>query len=332
MRAVPLTKVTVAKEAVRLAGELGGPGCLDWFADLHARPLHRDVRGALLRALWDHLERPAAWEILHASAADPDPAVVIGLARIQAGRASAGARARVADLLRRLAGHPEPTVRVAVLERLALQPVPDPGRAVLATCLAALGSAIPDERSAGLRAALALATDADAGRFAAAFTALLTRRRELAAAVREFAGRARFLGNRLVAVRSAVLDAVSADPAAVLMWIPLAAARLAMEPFAEWVAWLAETGHWHVGTQAAVADAVAGCGQPAADLEQAEAAWARAADPVVRWLALRTLVQAAGLDGWTTARRERLDRYARDPHPAVADEATFTFPPVDRNP
>jgi hypothetical protein len=329
MRTVPLTKVTVAKEAVRLAGELGGPGCLDWFAVLHARPLHRDVRGALLRALWDHLEWPAAWAILDESADDPDPGVVIGLARIQAGRASAEARGRVADLLRRLAAHPEPTVRVAVLDRLALQPVPDPGRAVLAASLAALGSALPDERSAGLRAALALATDADAGRFGAAFTDLLASRRELAAAAGEFAARTRFLGERLVAVRSAVLEAVTADPAAVLVQVPLAAARLAPAPFAEWVFRLAGSSHWHVGTQAAVAAAVAGCGQPAADVERCEAVWARAADPALRWLALRALVLAAGADGWTADRRQRLAHYASDPDAAVADEAAFTFPPAE---
>lgn len=46
MRAVPLGKVTVAKEAVRLAGEFGGAAALGWFGELH-----RDVRGALLRAL-----------------------------------------------------------------------------------------------------------------------------------------------------------------------------------------------------------------------------------------------------------------------------------------
>jgi hypothetical protein len=60
MRGVPLGKVTVAKEAIRLAGEFGGTAALDWFAELDREPLHRDVRGALLRALWDHLERPEA--------------------------------------------------------------------------------------------------------------------------------------------------------------------------------------------------------------------------------------------------------------------------------
>jgi len=66
----------VAKEAIRLTGEFGGPAAITWFMELDRQPLNRDVRGALLRALWDHLERPEAWAILDASAASPEPGVV----------------------------------------------------------------------------------------------------------------------------------------------------------------------------------------------------------------------------------------------------------------
>lgn len=107
MRGIPLEKVTVAKEAVRLAGEFGGTASLEWFAELDSRELHRDVRGALLRALWDHLERPEAWKILDSSVASPESGVVIGLARIPVDRASAEARDRVSSLLGRLLDHPE---------------------------------------------------------------------------------------------------------------------------------------------------------------------------------------------------------------------------------
>ena len=327
MRDVPLAKVTVAKEAVRLAGELGGGAALGWFGELHRRDLHRDVRGALLRALWDHLDRPEAWAILDESVDSPDPGVVIGLARIQVGRASAAARARVAELFRRLLDHPEPTVRVAVLGRLAAQPVPDPGRGLLAATLAKLASAIPDEQAAGLAAALAGAADGDAPVFAAAFARLLPRRRELVVAVTNFAAATRPLGVRLLEVRSAVLAAVEAEPALVGLQVRLAAARLPAEPFARWVEMLVGTTRWHAATQLAALDALFGAGHWAEELEQAEAAWATSADPAVRWLALRTLAWAAGGQGWTPDRRDRLELYRDDPSPLVADEAALTFPP-----
>jgi hypothetical protein len=332
MRAVPLGKVTVAKEAVRLAGEFGGPAALGWFGELHLRDLHRDVRGALLRALWDHLDRPEAWAILDASVASPDPGVVIGLARIQVGRASNDARQRVAELLRRLLDYPEPTVRVAVLARLAAQPVPDPKRVLLAATLAKLASVIPDERAAGLNAAVAAAADADARAFAATFTRLLSQRRELAASVGGFAAATRVLGPRLLEVRSAVLAAVEADPAVTSLQLRLAAARFAAEPFARWVLKLVGTTRWHAATQAAAFDALVETGQPADELERGEAVWASAPDPAARWLALRVLAWVASEQGWSDARRERLRRYREDASPLVADEAALTFPPDPKPP
>jgi hypothetical protein len=327
MRGVPLVKVTVAKEAVRLAGEFGGITALGWFGELLRQDLHRDVRGALLRALWDHLDRPEAWAILDASVTSPDPGVVIGLARIQVGRASDAARERVAELLRRLLDYPEPTVRVAVLGRLAAQPVPDPKRVLLAATLAKLASAIPDERTAGLTAALAGSTDADAPAFAVAFTQLLPQRRKLASSVANFATATRILGTRLVEVRSAVLVAVEADPEVVSLQVRLAAARLAAGSFARWVLGLVGTARWHAATQTAVFDALCEAAQPAEEIEQAEAVWAAATDPAARWLALRVLTWAASGQGWSDERRERLRRYREDPSPLVADQAALTFPP-----
>jgi hypothetical protein len=332
MRGVPLAKVTVAKEAVRLAGEFGGAAALGWFGELHRQDLHRDVRGALLRALWDHLDRPEAWAILDASASSPDPGVVIGLSRIQAGRASDAARERVADLLRGLLDHPEPTVRVAVLGRLAAQPVPDPRRVLLAAALAKLASPIRDERTAGISAALAAATDTDAAAFAAAFRSLLPWRRELAAAVTDFANMTRILGPRLVGVRSAVLAAAEAEPAVMSLQVQLAAALFAPEPFATWVLKLVGTARWHAATQTAAFYGLCTSGQPAEELERAEAVWAASPDAAARWLALRVLERASTRLGWTDARRERLLRYREDPSPLVADEAALTFPPESQPP
>jgi hypothetical protein len=327
MRGVPLSKVTVAKEAVRMAGEFGGSASFGWFGELHRQDLHRDVRGALLRALWDHLDRPEAWTILDESVTSPDPGVVIGLARIQVGRASDAARGRVAALLRRLLDHPEPTVRIAVLNRLAAQPVPDPSRVLLGATLSSFASAIPDLRTAGLSAALAAATDADAPVFAAAFTKLLPQRRELATLVADFADTTRFFGLRLLEVRTAVLAALEADPAVVRLQVQLAAARFAAEPYARWVLKLAGTSRWHAATQYETFEAFCRTLQPPEEVEQAEAVWAASPDPAARWLALRALAWTAVNHGWSEDRRERLRRYQADHSPFVADEAMLTFPP-----
>ena len=61
LRGVPMKRVTVAKEVVRLVGELGSAEAFAFLRGLEGRPLHRDVEVARLRALWDHLERPEAF-------------------------------------------------------------------------------------------------------------------------------------------------------------------------------------------------------------------------------------------------------------------------------
>ena len=51
----------MAKEVVRLLGELRSDAAYAALLALDAPTLHRDIRIALLRALWDHLEREETW-------------------------------------------------------------------------------------------------------------------------------------------------------------------------------------------------------------------------------------------------------------------------------
>lgn len=64
LRTVPLTRVTTAKEVMRLLGELPEEEAFQELLTLEQHPLHRDVRATLLRALGRHLGRDEAWEIL----------------------------------------------------------------------------------------------------------------------------------------------------------------------------------------------------------------------------------------------------------------------------
>ncbi|GER92265.1 hypothetical protein KDW_64270 [Dictyobacter vulcani] len=68
----PLNKITVAKEVVRLMGELGTEAAYQQLQAMQQQELHRDVRIALLRALWSYLERPETWESFRRAAQDPD--------------------------------------------------------------------------------------------------------------------------------------------------------------------------------------------------------------------------------------------------------------------
>jgi HEAT repeat protein len=75
---VRMEKVTVAKEVVRLIGELRGEAAYRELLSIERDELRRDVRVALLRALWDHLERNETWPVLERAATSPDDAVAEG--------------------------------------------------------------------------------------------------------------------------------------------------------------------------------------------------------------------------------------------------------------
>ncbi|MEH3143824.1 MAG: hypothetical protein PGN34_00325 [Methylobacterium frigidaeris] len=186
LRAAPRQRVTVFKEIVRLAGAQPGAAGFAFLREIEAgdgaAPLHRDVRLALLRALWDHLERDAAWPILaRAAAADPDPVVAASLARIPADRLSPAAADRLADRLAGLAGHPDPEVRVAVLRRLAATPLADRREVLVGPVLRALASSLPDESAAAARAVVASRAGRRPEALGAAVAGLRENRRALAA-------------------------------------------------------------------------------------------------------------------------------------------------------
>ncbi len=86
LRSVPLTKVTVAKEVVRLLGELPGEESYQELLALDSQQLHRDVRVALLRSLWNHLDREETWHILERDALSPDRAVALSTAHLSFAR------------------------------------------------------------------------------------------------------------------------------------------------------------------------------------------------------------------------------------------------------
>lgn len=118
LRAVPLAKVTVAKEVARLIGDLRTDEAFRALLEWHPRDLHRDVRVALLRALWNFLERDETWPILEAaSAPDSDPALATAVISTPAESLSLPRQTQLVAILVRLLRHPEPTVRVAVLQR-----------------------------------------------------------------------------------------------------------------------------------------------------------------------------------------------------------------------
>jgi hypothetical protein len=330
LRDLSLRKVTVAKEALRLAGEFGGPSAFDWLEELAGKNLHRDVRIALLRALWDHLERPEAWSFLNQAASAPDGRLLAGVLRIPADNLSESARGRLIELLLGLTQHTEATVRLAALQRFASQPVPDPQGRLLDRALTLLASPLPDERSAAGQAVLATATAADSNRIAAAMTGLLPQRKPLTVWLVALAWATECNRERLAAVARASLAVLQTDPITICYQPALAVAADGLDglrALAERL--LAPRDYLDADALGSLDRAIEASMQrpDRVDLERLESEWAGSSEERLRRLAV-TALRAAAQDGhgWTEARRARLERYRNDPARLVAAAAQFTFP------
>jgi hypothetical protein len=338
LRGVPTDKVTVAKEVVRLLGELGSSEAL---AELLAmgdgtRRLHRDVRVALLRALWGYLDRPEAWRRLQVAAADPDPDVAAGVVRVPAERLDAEGQRRLAGLLAKLLGHPDAKLRLDVLRRVAQLPVAGADRALMPGLLQSMGSAVPDESAAAAAAVFATYAGREASRVGEAVGRLLANRRAILAAVDALESALASNRSHLLPTARAVLAALAADPLTAAVRAGLAVRALPPSELASALGAMAAAGALHADAVAAAVAASSGGSddfwsdvvRPGGDRwDGVAAALAGQSDDRVRRIGLAALVAAAGSGrGWDDGRLARLEALRADPSALVAGAAQFTFP------
>jgi hypothetical protein len=334
LRAVPLDKVTVAKEVVRLLGELsGGAGYADLLT-LDARELHRDVRVALLRAFWDHLEREETWPILERAARSPDPAIAAGVVRIRADRLSPQAQRRLAALIAVLLAYPDPKVRLDTLQRIAQLPLSDAEQALVSPLFAALESSLPDECRAAASAIFTTYVGRDAPLVGKAVERIVADRRALATMVEVFEQVLQRSRSQLLPTARAVLAALAGDPLTASIRANLAVLALPWDEAAAMLSDLAASGALHSEALITAVQAMqrAASRPDAAGLETLERAFARSDDERLRRLGLAALAALAEPPrGWNDERLERLQAYRADQSGLVAAAAQFTLPPVEND-
>ncbi|MBI3972493.1 MAG: hypothetical protein HY332_14530 [Chloroflexi bacterium] len=333
LRAAPLEKVTVAKEVVRLLGDLRTDEAYCDLLALDGRELHRDVRVAVLRALWNHLGQAETWIIFERAAVSPDPALASVVGRIPVDRLSPDAQQRLAGLLATLLGHPDPKARLDALGRCAQLPVIDAEQALLSPLLAALHSPLPDECAAAAAAAFATYTGRDAHLVGQVIARLIDNRRALRTAVHALEGALRWNRRHLLPTARAVLAVLEADPLTATLRVSLAISALQGEELAELLSRLATADGLHADALAAGVQAIehgAAARSDPAELARLEAKLAAGGDERLRRLALAALIaQARPPHGWDDERLARLRTYRTDPSRLVAAAAQFTLPPVD---
>jgi hypothetical protein len=328
LQTVPLRKVTVAKEVVRLLGELPTEAAFGKLQELDGRKLHRDVRVALLRALWGHLERPEAWEILQRAAGSEDGALLTNAVRIPADRLSEPAQRRLVSFLARLLGHPAPEVRTQVLQHCLVLPLADPEQVLLPRFLQGLRSALSGERQAAARALFTAYTDEDAGAVTEGIRGLLDERRALRAVLGELVMWVQSIHrSRLLSLARAVLGVLATDPITAALRAELAVHALPWTELSEVLGEMASEGELHADALLAATAALSQRQTDPDGLETLETALAASREERLRRLAVTALEALARRPpGWNEDRLARLRLYRADRSPLVAAAAQFLLP------
>ncbi|MFZ5891940.1 MAG: hypothetical protein ACOY0T_12870 [Myxococcota bacterium] len=328
LRSVPRKQVTVAKEVVRLLGELGGDEAFAEILTFDMPQTKRDVRIAMLRALWNHLHRPEAWSAFERAAADSDWVVASRIADVPIDRLSQHAETRLATLLATVLDRPEAELRLDLLNRAPYLPLRDTERRFLQAILRRIGAKSPDEARAATWAALhrLRSDDDDELELLLAEVRAVINRRETAHSVLE-ALRPQPYGpawRRQLAL--SVLTELTLRPECVVPRLEFAGYVLDVRALARLFASTHESGLLHFDAFRAACGAVDRCTSPSA-LEEL----LRHAEPEeLRRLALQALLAAAHARGWDRERRELLAAYRADPSILVSTAAQWVFPPAVR--
>jgi len=327
---VPLTKVTVAKEVVRLLGELRSEAAYDRLLTLDGTNLHRDVRIALLRALWDHLDREPTWAVFDRAVTGPDWVMASRVGDIPADRLTRSSDVRLSALLARLLQRDEPEARIELLGRAAFLAVSDPDRTFLRAAASRLISIYDDEVRAAMMAILHRSTEIDIQSLPSLLEIATVDPQCLHVAISALLALPLHHRTMWLAAGRAAESVLASDPRWVSLRLQCTAAASEGPELARTIVELGRTGQLS-------GDALEVCRRavdkiPFDLLEDVWQVLSEAESPEARRVAVWVLTRDAGPErGWTLERRERWSTMTRDPSPVVTGAALMVFPPREHS-
>lgn len=326
----PWRKITVAKEIIRLLGDLDSATAYEELLTWQHRDLHRDVRIALLRALWEHLERADSWNILGQAAIDPDETLATMVGRTPGDRLSDQGQAKLISLLITLLNRPEPTLRLTILKRCTQLPVRDTEQILLSQLLKSLNSSNLDEIAAAAQAIFTTYQDANA--ITATIEQIIPQRQSLNIALTSLNNRLSFAARELLPIVRGIISVLARDSVTIVWQIQLAVRCFPWSELAQFLTELDQQPGLNCDALTTAVNSILACGNrtdfPQIDLF--ETALAESQSEQLRRVALAALIVQTQSLGWNQARLEKLQDYRQDPSLLVAAAAQFVFPPSDK--
>lgn len=300
LRRAPLQKITVAKEVVRLAGDAESDAGHDFLMEfLEKDDLHKDLRIAVLRALWSYLERDDTWRFF-AKAAQGDTAAARATIRIPQERLSSHARSHLARHMALLLNHASPQVRLETAARLVAMPIVDEASALAANLRAMLQHETEEETRLAAAALTLCAAPDDIAALAPLFASVETPR-ALQAAIAALIGENARRGARVRLVARGLIDLLLGERRQIGLAMRLAFHCLSGPALLDIVDRMGANALLHAGAmlEAMTAAPLAARSRRGAELDPIEPALAAMSDPAARRIGLAILVARAEALGWS---------------------------------
>ncbi|KAH7348776.1 hypothetical protein BKA65DRAFT_501401 [Rhexocercosporidium sp. MPI-PUGE-AT-0058] len=326
LSSVPQNKVTVAKETVRLIGEMGTEKAFQYLLKKEQTGLHADVRVALYRALWIYLDRHETWEILARAAENPDPKIAKSVCPISEDGLNAQQKQQLLQVLLRLLSHESPEVRIAALERCDTKPLQDTENILAPRLFELIHSEFHDECKGAAKAIFETYSRTNIEQIGDVYRRLLSDRSALKRVHDEYMGIVSpFPGRKyLRPVTHMLLSIFKTDRLSVTRRVKLMFHGLPWDELRPHIFEILPELHADA-LQAAeifIEKNETGWKEPQDDLLKVELGMAGSKDERARRLALSFLI--GGVDestGWTDEERYRLGGYRNDTSVLVAEAA-----------
>lgn len=324
---VPRSQITVAKEVVRLLGDIRSEEAFKELCAIAAQELHRDVRVAVVTALWSNLDREESWEILETFIDDVEDAVAFSVIRTPSSTLSAGGEKRLRDLLSKGLRHAAVRVRMKTLERLGYFPVGDPELILLDPIISALNSDAPEECRVAAYALVRMYGHNALSVFPKAANAVMSKRRNILKFVDHLEAAVIATRQKMMPASYATIAALGSDPLTLTLRARLAIASMPWGELAQWFKDMDEAGVLHSDALSEVANRLRDCRRT--DVEQMLEVHEllRSSDSErLRRIALAALIARSSIVGWTADALDLLETFRNDRSPFIAEVAQFTLP------
>lgn len=328
LRNVPSDKITVAKETLRLIGDLKNQAAYQELLRWSMLELHRDVWIALVHALNNYINQAETWTIFERLLSHDEPTVVKSLSTISLAGQPPSLLPQLMHLIVALLEHPNLEVRQAAINRCLHFHGTDTQHILVKPVINVLTAGIEKLRDIASSALINLYGLNDIEVFSAIVRDNLANRIVINQLVSSIDSRMR-LWPALYPLAQAVINELAHDRLTTHLQIKLAGHSYDEQAWFNFVQQLRQQNLLNVDTFRVVLEVIENVenrvwfGRP----EQLESYFYQASDPYLRRIGLAAFCFKTKRRGWHPDDYQRLAEYQADPDELVAAAAQFSFAP-----